>query len=250
VSDKCFFKKPNSQEKVLVNISTQTISFWQNQNLRKIMKNNNISKIIASSVILINAIPIITLPAKAGVMQRMVEVDAMEAARLEAERIRAQEEYRNQAIEPVVEEIPMPTPVLAPVTTRPVYTPTRTIASENSNKSIFNKSDKKCYLCKVTGAVLGMGIGSAAGFMRGSISKASELSSDFNDSFGQGTASNIAASTAGAVTGFVAGAGTGVLNGMMTGVVEGWSNPFTGESFSIKGRFLDYDPFEFLGGGQ
>ncbi|MEY3370459.1 MAG: hypothetical protein RLZZ361_1129 [Cyanobacteriota bacterium] len=215
------------------------------------MKNNNLSKLIACSVILVNAIPIISLPAKAGVMQRMIEVDAMESAQAEAERIRAQEAYRNQVMAPNPVELPMSRPISPPTQTQiPVYTPNRNIITEKNKENNQNHSDKKCYLCKVTGALLGMGIGSASGFMRGSISKSVELSSDFNDSFGQGTASNITAGTAGAVTGFLTGAGTGILNGMLTGVIEGWSNPFTSESFSIKGRFLDYDPFEFLGGGQ
>jgi hypothetical protein len=212
-------------------------------------KKSKLNTLITASVILVNAIPVITLPVKAGVMQRMIEVDAMEAARQEAERISAQENYRIQEIESLqsipqvnLEELPIVQPLTIP-TSRISATPFFQSKPEKS-------SDKKCYLCKVTGAVLGMGIGSASGFMRGSISKSAELSSDFNDSFGQGTASNIAAGTAGAVTGFVAGAGTGVLNGMLTGVIEGWSNPFTSESFSIKGKFLDYDPFEFLGGGQ
>jgi len=215
------------------------------------MKNNTLTKLIASSVILVNAIPIITLPAKAGVMQRMIEVDALESTQIEADRIRAQEAYRNQVMEPNLEELPMARPIATPMQApKPVYMPYRTIASDKTSETNSSQSGKKCYLCKVTGAILGMGIGSASGFMRGSISKSVELASDFNDSFGQGTASNIAAGTAGAVTGLVTGAGTGVLNGMMTGVIEGWSNPFTSESFSIEGRFLDYDPFEFLGGGQ
>lgn len=212
-------------------------------------KKSKLNTLITASVILVNAIPIITLPAKAGVMQRMIQVDALESAQQEAERIRAQENYRNQEMEmpaiapqPAIEERPIARPTIP--TTRISSIPFLEPQAEK------NTSDKKCYLCKTTGAILGMGIGSISGFMRGSISKSAELSSDFNDSFGQGTASNIVAGTTGAVTGFVAGAGTGVLNGMLTGVIEGWSNPFTSESFSIKGKFLDYDSFEFLGGGQ
>lgn len=206
-----------------------------------------VKKIIVASVLLLNAVPVVNNPAKAGVMQELVEVDAEQRAREEAERIRRQEEYMREAQTPVATPAPVPakpapTPVPAPAKVSPA--PVASKPKTHSHDSAF------CFVCKIFGSVFGSTVGSVAGLVRGASNKGADYASSFSDGMGEGILGNVVGKPAGFVTGLVAGGGTGLANGFATGITEGWSEPFTARSFTMEGDFLDYDPYEFLGGGQ
>lgn len=188
------------------------------------------------------------LQVKAGVVKQLVEVDPGERKKLEEERVRRQEEYRKEALDQVVQQKKEePKPVPAPVIEKepePVIADATPIPEET--KHVHNGA--LCFMCKILGSVSGLVVGPIAGLVRGSVSKGVDHADDLSDAMGDGMIGSAIGIPAGGLTGIVTGAVTGIPNGMITGLVKGWEDPFTSESYSLEGKFLDYDPYHFLGG--
>lgn len=200
-----------------------------------------IFKLLVSLMIISSALlPSMMLKAKAGVVSQFVEVDEDERKAAEAERIRAQEEYRQEARaqaeaqeapeEVVQQEVPA----------------TPKVAEKREPVNLAPKSKHASDLIrKILGTIVAVPVGSVAGLVRGGVSKGGELAESFSDSMTSELAGNLVGKPGGVIVGGVSGAVAGLLNGAVTGATEGWENPFTKASFSLDGSVSDYDPFEF-----
>ncbi len=196
----------------------------------------------------------------AGVVNKLVEVDAAERERLEQQRIREQEAYRQAAEdqkslkteisqEEVIakahslreKELNELASQLKPATTE--------LAAKPDAETTIPTTCETCAITKYIGSALGVAtalpLGSVAGLFRGAASKGIEYSDDLSADMGYGTTANIVGRPAGALGGGIAGAITGLIKGAKTGVVKGWTKPFSRESFSLDGdKFTDWNPFE------
>lgn len=199
-------------------------------------------KLIRLSVLVLSIFTISNIPAYAGVVKQLIEVDPQQRqVELEEEQQKieeyqqeatmAQEEAVEKAKEIIEEQIEeaQPAPIPEPVVQEIV-----------EEKSLREKLDH-CWICRPMGALTGMLAGSMIALTRGGVSKARQ--------YGEALDSNKAAivtAPVGVVGGAATGMGSGIFNGLFTGLVKGWTHPFSRESYSAQEA--DYDPYVFLGG--
>jgi len=184
------------------------------------------------------------IPAHAGVMKRLVEVDAEQRQQEELDRIRRQEEYKKAIQEQnntVEEPAPAPIPVVTPA-------PAPAPAPRPEPAPVVSKKNKyeNCFVCKFMGSITGAIAGPFVGLARGTVSKGEQYAFAMDEKLGDDTLGNFVGLPVGAVSGAITGAVSGLANGFGTGVVKGYQQPFSKESYSLAGD--DYDPYVFLGG--
>jgi hypothetical protein len=177
---------------------------------------------------------------QAGVVQRLVEVEPEEREALEQARADQQEEYQREAQEQIEQRT---APVLPVVTLPAVEPPQATVAASPEPRASTKHNSALCNICKSGGSLSGLFIGMPVGLVRGSAAKAAELAEVSSDSLGGGVIGKAIGIPGGAILGAVTGAVTGLAKGAVNGLRTGWSDPFSPESYSTDGDFLDYDPY-------
>ncbi|MDA0771532.1 MAG: hypothetical protein O3C63_01170 [Cyanobacteria bacterium] len=198
-----------------------------------------ILKLLLSLMVFSALLPAATMQAQAGVISRFIEVDENDRKQAEADRIRAQEEYKQEAKAQIEKEVIKPIAKKAPEVKQQVIT-----KKEPVNLAPKGKHSNDL-ICKIVGTIVALPVGAISGLVRGSVSKGGELAGSFSDSMDSNLAGNLVGKPSGVIVGGVSGALAGLLNGAVTGIRTGWSDPFTKESFSLDGQTRDYDPFNF-----
>ena len=100
---------------------------------------------------------------------------------------------------------------------------------------------------KQTGSIIvGIPVGFVIGGTRGAVSKASQYGSDLSEDLGDNTIAKVVGYPTGIVVGAVGGLVTGVTRGLVDAFYYGINDPFSPESLSVEGEFLDYDPYEVI----
>lgn len=107
------------------------------------------------------------------------------------------------------------------------------------------EDDSKKYhsdpVTSILGSVVAVPIGAMVGSVRGSVAKSVDYAQSFSEPY-----TPIVGGPLGFATGLVTGAVTGLLKGIFTGLVVGVDKPFSAESISFDGKFLDYEPYEII----
>ncbi|MBT6843337.1 MAG: hypothetical protein HOA17_06005 [Candidatus Melainabacteria bacterium] len=198
-----------------------------------------ILKLLLSLMIFSALLPAITMQAQAGVISRFLEVDDNDRKEAEADRVRAQEDYKKEAKAQVQKA--------APVAKKPAQAPTasKTIVKKPAVMTAPKEGHSNNLICKIVGTIIALPVGAVSGLIRGSVSKGGEMAVSFSDSIDSDIAGNLVGKPGGVIVGGVSGGLAGLLNGAVTGIRTGWSDPFTKESFSLDGDTFDYDPFNF-----
>lgn len=116
-------------------------------------------------------------------------------------------------------------------------------------KARYAKKDTgTCLACKV-GNVIGPAfatpVGAVMGTVRGSVTKGSQYANGASEAMGGSLPAKVVGNVGGGLFGFVTGAVTGLLKGIVNGVRYGFTRPFSPESFSTAGEFADYDTFNY-----
>lgn len=172
----------------------------------------------------------------AGVVSRLVEVDTDPGLA---------QGYKEAVQEAIIEE---PT-IVEPIAQEPVAEVQEEVAQEPVEKQApeVRQVVTHCESCPQLSSVAsltGMTVGAPVGLFRGMIAKSVQFASNVDDAFGDNIFSKIIGYPIGIISGAVAGGFTGIFKGAWTGLRSGWRKPFSQESFSLDGDFLDYDPFE------
>jgi len=98
----------------------------------------------------------------------------------------------------------------------------------------------------LVGAPVGVIAGTPIGAVRGSIAKGIDYADGFSEYMGPGILGEATGNVSGLAIGAVTGAFTGAAKGFTTGLKYGYSCPFSAQSFSLNGKFIDaYDPYDF-----
>ncbi len=94
--------------------------------------------------------------------------------------------------------------------------------------------------------IVGIPAGFFIGGVRGATSKAAEFGSDLSEDLGNDTVAKVVGYPTGIVVGGVTGLVTGVTRGIVDAFYYGINEPFSPESLSVEGDFLDYDPYDVV----
>ena len=199
------------------------------------------------SLTLLSLVVTLAIPANAGVVKQLVEVDPQQQ-KIEEEQVRqAQEAYQQEAqqqeqqiiekakriLDEQIEDVPLPEPE---------------VAVREEPAKVADSGHGTCFICKPVGVLTGVLVSPIAGLFRGAVSKGGSYANSFDDALGDGFFGNVIGFPIGAITGGVTGAITGLGNGLLTGLVKGYQNPFSSSSYTLGEG--DYDPYDFIGGGQ
>lgn len=93
------------------------------------------------------------------------------------------------------------------------------------------------------GMIVSAPVGAVVGLVRGSGNKGIEYSKTFSKKLGNSLPAKTIAAPIGMVVGLSSGSTYGAIRGISDGVGYSLDSPFSAESFSMSGKFWDYDPF-------
>jgi hypothetical protein len=108
---------------------------------------------------------------------------------------------------------------------------------------VFCRPAAACPIKSTLGALVGTPIGAIAGLVRGSTSKGVEYTGTFSDKVGHGAVGKIVGYPTGLIVGGLTGGLSGIVTGVVNGVSKGIDDPFSTESMSLDGDFMDFDPY-------
>jgi regulator of replication initiation timing len=214
-----------------------------------------------------------SLPAKAGVMTKLVEVDEQEPVVVETccpelddcekqnsdlksriqklmgelstvreENVRLKQE--NSDLTKKLDEL------RRSVTKKEVVQEVKKeIVQQPVTKAKYAKNDSgTCLACKVgnvIGPVFATPVGGVMGTVRGSVTKGAQYANGASEAMGGSLPAKVVGNLGGGLFGFLTGAVSGLVKGIVNGVRYGFTRPFSSESFSTAGPFAEYDTFNY-----
>jgi regulator of replication initiation timing len=126
---------------------------------------------------------------------------------------------------------------------------TNQVQTITSKKNKIDSGSSFCLACKVghvIGPVVALPIGAVTGTVRGSINKGTTFADQGSDLLGESLPGQLVGKLGGGVLGTVVGAVSGLFRGLYNGLRYGLTRPFSSESFSLAGKFVeDFNPTNF-----
>jgi regulator of replication initiation timing len=121
--------------------------------------------------------------------------------------------------------------------------------SVKETKSASESGSGFCLACKVghvIGPVVALPVGAVAGTVRGAANKGTSYADKGSETLGESLPGQVVGKLGGGILGTVVGAVSGLFRGLYNGLRYGLTRPFSAESFSLAGQFVeDFNPTDF-----
>jgi regulator of replication initiation timing len=102
-----------------------------------------------------------------------------------------------------------------------------------------------CHVGNLIGPVFSTPVGGVIGTVRGSVTKGSQYANSASDAMGGSLPAKVVGNLGGGIFGLVTGAVSGLVKGIVNGVRYGFTRPFSAESFSAEGPFAEFDTYNY-----
>lgn len=116
-------------------------------------------------------------------------------------------------------------------------------------KKVKESGSGFCLACKVgnvIGPVVALPVGAVAGTVRGAANRGTAYADKGSEIMGESLPGQVTGKLGGGILGTVVGAVTGLFRGLYNGLRYGFTRPFSSESFSLAGEFIDgFNPTDF-----